>query len=654
MGNNIKAVAPVLDYLTATHTAVKSVLGAAQTLPEFRAISDSLNRDEKMLIVKQALILLRENYVHLPLKQNMHAVRPIQALNILRQVLESKSDDFSDIEFHRTMLRIFDSVRDLHTRYILPSPYNSMATFLPFLLESYVENGQRRYLVSHIVGGYENPSFERGVQITSWNGVPIDLAVEASSLHSAGSNKAAQQARGLERMTIRPLVQSLPPDEDFVLVGFRTNDGEKHEIRHQWLAFTPDGIGGSLASTNANSLDSLALGVDMEAQMTGVAKKFLFAPSVVAEEAAIAENGRAKNGPATIARAPGNNIQSNIPGTLEARIVETTSGDFGYIRIRNFNVSDADAFVKEFIRLIGFLPKSGLIIDVRNNMGGLIHAAELLLQILTPQYIQPERAQFINSTTNLELVKKNSPSSTRPGLDLVDWKESMEESIGTGAKYSRGYPITDIDWANSIGQKYQGPTLLVTDAKCYSATDIFAAGFQDHSIGIIVGVDDNTGAGGANVWSHSLLKSLSGKDGPYETLPSGADMLVAMRRTVRVGARSGMPVEDLGVKPDIQYDMTRVDQLESNQDLIEFSAWILSQYPVRYLHTSMTFPQAKEAVLSIETKNLDRVDIIVSDRPIRTLDVGDGNTVVKIIGDHDLGSLRLEGFFDQKLVVSWQ
>ena len=49
--------------------------------------------------------------------------------------------------------------------------------------------------------------------------------------------------------------------------------------------------------------------------------------------------------------------------------------------------------------------------------------------------------------------------------------------------------------------------MLVTDAFCYSTTDIFAAGFQDHEIGTILGCHDNTGAGGANVWDHDDLRA---------------------------------------------------------------------------------------------------------------------------------------------------
>jgi len=97
--------------------------------------------------------------------------------------------------------------------------------------------------------------------------------------------------------------------------------------------------------------------------------------------------------------------------------------------------------------------------------------------------------------------------------------------------------------------------LLVTSARCYSTTDFFAAGFQDHGIGLILGVDSNTGAGGANVWTHALLCRLfaasDSPPSPFQTLPNEAGMSVAIRRSLRVGPRAGTEVEDLGVTPDI-------------------------------------------------------------------------------------------------------
>ena len=107
----------------------------------------------------------------------------------------------------------------------------------------------------------------------------------------------------------------------------------------------------------------------------------------------------------------------------------------------------------------------------------------------------------------------------------------MVRSVETGAVYSRAFPITPDDFANEKGQKYHGPVVLVTDARCYSATDIFAAGFKDHGIGPILGVDDNTGAGGANVWTHGLLRQLlslpspADPGSPYESLPAGSGVI---------------------------------------------------------------------------------------------------------------------------------
>jgi len=66
---------------------------------------------------------------------------------------------------------------------------------------------------------------------------------------------------------------------------------------------------------------------------------------------------------------------------------------------------------------------------------------------------------------------------------LRRWRPSIEQSVETGAAFSQGFPLLPEDAYNDIGQKYQGPVVLVTDALCYSTTDIFAAGFQDHHIG---------------------------------------------------------------------------------------------------------------------------------------------------------------------------
>lgn len=57
-------------------------------------------------------------------------------------------------------------------------------------------------------------------------------------------------------------------------------------------------------------------------------------------------------------------------------------------------------------------------------------------------------------------------------------------------------------------------------------------------------------------------------ESPYRPLPGGANLRVTIRRTVRVGALSGTPVEDLGVLPDVLHHLTRDDLLHDNTDLL--------------------------------------------------------------------------------------
>ena len=115
-----------------------------------------------------------------------------------------------------------------------------------------------------------------------------------------------------------------------------------------------------------------------------------------------------------------------------------------------------------------------------------------LLQCPTPNRIEPEKFHFINSPTTLRVA-------TNRGIE--PWKDSIVHATEIGADYSQGFPLLADVAYNDIGQTYQGPVVLIIDALCYSTTDIFAAGFQDHGIGTILGVSANTGAGGTNVWT---------------------------------------------------------------------------------------------------------------------------------------------------------
>jgi hypothetical protein len=304
--------------------------------------------------------------------------------------------------------------------------------------------------------------------------------------------------------------------------------------------------------------------------------------------------------------------------------------------------------------LVSSLPQEGLILDARGNGGGVIMNGEMILQVLTPRRIEPEALQFINTPLNLALCRRHGASS--PILDLSPWVESIEQSLQTGAVYSSGFPISPPDECNAIGQRYFGPVVLITDALCYSTTDIFSAGFQDHEIGPVLGADGNTGAGGANVWTHSLLRQLfPGGDSPYKPLPNQADMRVAIRRSLRVGRRTGTPVEDLGVLPDHRHFMTREDLLNDNVDLIDQAGELLAAMPVRSLQVQVEDGGPGQADVTAAAQGISRLDIYVNGRPSLSLDVQGGQATFRVPKPGAAAAtLEIQGFESAQLVARYR
>lgn len=623
-------------------------LGKAMELPDFLRTAGVLSLDKRRLLARQALVLIEQNYVHLPLKAAMHAVNPVQRLRLLISRLNRQSPENADPEwkFHAELLEIFHSVRDLHTNYILPQPFTGTIAYLPYQVEEYFEGSQRRYVVTRIVSGHPLPAdFGPGAEVTYWNGIPIDRAVDLNAARFAGSNAAARHSRGAQSLTLRPLRMHLPPDEEWVVLSYVGTDGTPGEVREKWR------ITENLPpSVNADELSTAAVaqGLDLDADETGRATKLLFAPEVVALEEAVSA-AELTTAPAVTAQ----DVPTTMPGLFRARNVPTSSGAFGHIRIFSFNVDDPDRFVVEFVRLIGLLPQSGLIVDVRGNGGGHIYASEFLLQTLTPHRISPEPVQFIATPLNLRICLRHRDNPTRQ-IDLGPWCQSLEQAIETGATFSAAFPITPEDRANALGQRYHGPVVLITDARCYSATDIFAAGFADHRIGPVLGVDDNTGAGGANVWTHELLKLLlelpsADAESPYRPLPGQANMRVAIRRSVRVGALAGTPVEDLGVVPDERHHMTRDDVLHDNVDLLDRAGELLAAMPVRRLDVTVNAPGG---TLGLDVLGLDRVDVYLDGRPRASADVSDGAAAVPVPGLASAKVIRVDGYTAGALTAS--
>jgi hypothetical protein len=632
-----------------TRAATENRLGQRVKLADYRSTVTPLTPDERELLIGQALELLEKVYAHLPLKRALHANDPIQSLRLLRL----RHAGLDERAFQSALMDVFLGLRDLHTNYVLPSGYRQKFAFLPFRVEEFYEPGGaapaapvRKYMVSWVSPVNTVASLKEGVVVTHWNGSPIDLAVARNGTREAGSNADARRAQGIEALTLRWLGMSLPPDEDWVTLTY--TDGTKtYDTRFDWEVIDGADRPALLAGLDGAAGAQLHLGLDLNRVLLDRARKLVFDPQAVAvEQEAAATVAAAGAATPTPPRAQTSTFPDVFPrfGAVTVAAV----GTFGYVRLKTFAPQSGpqiDGVVREFGRILATLPPTGLILDVRGNGGGYINIGERILQMLTPRAIVPEPFHFL--ATPLTLALATVPNG------WADWNATIGQGLESGASFSQGFPLTDPRECNDVGQIYQGPVVLVTDALCYSTTDIFTAGFQDHRIGPILGCHASTGAGGATVWDHrSQLQVLSiAPANPFVALPQGAGMRVAALRCTRVGSRTGLPVEDYGVVPDVRYYLTRADVVGNNDDLIATAAQRLDRLPKQTLRVAPVAGGPHQQ-FTVDCTNIDRLDLLVDDRPVVSQNVTAPSFTVSLPTPVPAGSvLKAQGYRQGELVV---
>jgi hypothetical protein len=538
--------------------ARRGVLLSAALAESGAARPMDLDGGQRLQVLDTLIASISGAYAHLPAKRAAYASDPVQALTLLRR----RAADLSDTEFNRAVSALITGLRDAHTHYIGPSTLRDQVAVLPFLVEQYGPESRPKYLVSKInTDIIDDPEFQPGVELQAWNGAPFGRAVESHADFETGGRADSRRARALESLTFRALDYGPPPDEHWVIVGYRTKRGRKAEIRLPWRLLTP---GKAATALEPGSRAALKQASDPSAEAVRRAKKLVFAPDLWASDQ------QRRTAPAGPGKAEiGEWLDTPLQDVLAARPL---SRKVGYLRIWSFDLDDDDAFIDELIRLLQLLPQTGLIVDLRANPGGQIWAAERALQLFTDATIEPTRFSLI--ATPLTRQMADSPFNR---LELEAWSQSLQDAVSTGELYAQPLPLTDPSWCNDRGRRYPGPSVAVVDANTYSSGDLFAAGWVDHGIGPLVSVGHATGAGGANVWTSSQLRdALSGTDHQQPRMPAGTGFTIAFRRAIRSGTGDGIPIEDLGI-PGIPYEMTKNDLMHSNRDLLVSCTRLLNE-----------------------------------------------------------------------------
>lgn len=191
----------------------------------------------------------------------------------------------------------------------------------------------------------------------------------------------------------------------------------------------------------------------------------------------------------------------------------------GYMYYGDFSNPLGKGNLSEIIKKFALC--DGIIIDVRNNGGGMLSNSETLA------------SKFVNQKT------------------LVGY---IQHKTGKGHNdFSEPYP----KYVEPSGDRYQKPVVVLTNRKCYSATNDFVNSMRMFPTVTILG--DSTGGGGGLPFSSEIPNGWSVRF-------SASPLLDANKEQI-----------EFGIKPDIKVDLLESDVAEGRDTLIEAARKLLKE-----------------------------------------------------------------------------
>ncbi len=557
---------------------------------------------QRETVIDQAQLFLSNMYVHreLKLKDFGASADFANRLKDLKQKVASVSDD----EFHQTMQKIFRDLHDLHTNYTAPLPLGCSYVISPMVFRDVVEDGQQKIIfesIARLFKDREGPHRDAKIldELVAVDGVNINAYMDTVRAESGGANTDAMTVFGLMNLTIRSLSELPVPDNDTVTYTFQGENG-RYDIKTDLYAIVNErncvAAAESRDALGVNSKRRLGVSdTDSENPRVKVWKKFV-APERVMPFS--------------------DDILNEIADLQEIR---TPAGRITIMSLftfmpENSSIESLVHRVKEEL-MKRQLTSDALIVDVRGNGGGAVKLAEELVQIFTPSVVEPMPVRLLPNQLNLEMFMRSNDGSENA------WSAETKRAMDASDRYTKPLLLTTTREANRFGQVWFKPVVVLTDASCYSACDLFAAGMQDHAAATVIGTHHATGAGGANVMEYGSFRAVFGgtnnSDNPFVSLPGNQSFRVSWRQTIRVGKNAGKLIENYGITPDIVIPYKRDDLAggESREVMRSIHREIDKLLP-RYkssiaLVSSVRMSNGERAAWVEKVKGVDSVDVML-------------------------------------------
>lgn len=456
-------------------------------------------------------------------------------------------------EYHKIVNELILSMKDYHVSVRF---FATEKASLPFTIRGVDGKYFLVYIDRKKLPQAEFP-FSLGDELVAMNGESVDDIVKSIKATLGDNTDETDQALSELYVTSRSAARALTVPQGPVTLTFN-KDGKKVEHQLIW-----DYSKEQINTKNLSSFDNELQNKFDSLQMT----------SAVATELANemnADNNFALGARTSFLPALGTKIwSSDKDNHFDAYIYMNDAKELiGYVRIPKYGAGEKES--KQFSEIIKKFQKTTdkLIIDQLNNPGGSVFYLYSLVSMLTDKAMfTPKHYMAINQEMIMEDI--NSLEELSKIKDLDELKKLMGgETVGgypvsmtflefmkayyqfkidewsKGKKLTTPYHLYGVDKINPHPEvNYSKPILLLVNELDFSGGDFFPAIMQDNKRATIMGV--RTAGAGGYVIGVNIPNQLA--VGGFRYTGSLADRI------------DHTPIENLGVKPEVDYSLTEKD-----------------------------------------------------------------------------------------------
>lgn len=486
-----------------------------------------------------------------------------------------------NLKEYQVILRdFFNSTHDHHVGVRF---FSTESASLPF----FIKGAEGRYFISYVDRDYLPVSlfpFNEGDEILSFGGTPVSQAVEELHLREYGSNNSPSN-RALAEISLTQRRGDLGhwiPSGSVEISGIQKGSSQKINSTLTW-SYTPEKIK-DFSKFGLNRTVQCNVQAEGNFQRTFNLSQFLgkSMTSFIWDKSYVgASNGLNKH--ALGARSsfiPSLGIKQwshSQDGSFDAYIFMTPSGKrIGYIRIPHYNGDEEELI--EFGEIINFfqLLTNGMVIDQVNNPGGSLFYLYALASTLTDKPLHTPKHRV--AMTQEEVYEAHHMLlRLKEVTDDRSARKVIGESVGgypVDYKFSKvleqfcNFMIAQWDGERLLSDptflfgfdglqphpkyRYTKPILVLVNSLDFSGGDFFPAILQDNKRATIFG-EGTAGAGG-------FVFSLS-----YPNHSGVRSIALTASLALRTDQQT---LENLGVIPDIKYDLSVTDLQENYKDYV--------------------------------------------------------------------------------------